>query len=536
MATVTKTFTENEASNYKATWTLKLTGSDLNVTAANQSLKLGSYPTLVAKYVYSGKSYGLIFVHGIMYARYDTSNYRLGFFSKEKMSESGYKVKMTSGTEYTISNETGTSGADSPVLNTVPASRFFDSNNPTVSSIPIIARTYHSDMAMVLPLYMESGTKQQADQNNSTEKWNGYPKSENTNVYWGQIGTIYYKVKPAINSVDISKNTPGGYYAGKTTITALVSATAYYGGNIDSVKLTVGNQNATRSGAGQVSLLLDATGTFTPTITVIDSRGQIQTKTDLPQITVGPYNAPSAVLNVERADASGASSNSGLYGLLIADITYTNGAGKLNKPYVYKDGTDISSSVTWYTSRGNNGTVANPVSSWTDYNPTSPVRLYGLTTDMFSPDQAYTIGLRPRDVYQSGNTVEKQLPSEFYPLDLFAGGQGVALGQMAVRNGFDVNMDTHFFKDVYFGNNKVSDMVFGSTVGGAGQNYHTVTNTACIGRSFIVATCMDIACAVTYAQFTNHVSSTDVRSADGAMKFYFDRTLSANTRINYICW
>ena len=68
MASVTKTFTENEYSSYKATWTVNLTGYDLNVTATGQNVRITN-PTLTAKYVHSSKSYGQIFLQSKIYAR-----------------------------------------------------------------------------------------------------------------------------------------------------------------------------------------------------------------------------------------------------------------------------------------------------------------------------------------------------------------------------------------------------------------------------------------------------------------------------------
>lgn len=539
MASVTKTFKEDFYSNYKSTWTLVLSGTDLTVTTANQNLKY-THPTLTAKYVYSSKSYGSVLLEGIIYARYATANYRLGTIGKAKESSSGWLTKMTSGTAYTIANATNSTNGTPPVLYTVPASRYFDSSNPTVNALDIIARSYQTDTGWTT-IYLDSGAKSSAENNNSTDKYNGYPDSDNVNVYWGKIGTIYYRVPPTIGTPTISKNTDG-YYAGKTRVTVTVSSTAGYGGYISSTKLTIGSQSVSITGGtaanpanGSMYIDLNATGTFTPTLTVTDSRGQTATKS-LTAITVSTYNSPAAVLNVERADSAGASNPSGTYALLTTQITYTSGAGKLAKPAVYVGSSSTETAVTWYTSRNSAGIVSGAISDWTNYHPTSPVVLYGLTGGIFSPDSAYTIKLTPKDQYGSGNSVEKQLPSQFFPLDFYQGGEGVAIGQMAVRNGLDVNMNTHFFQDVYFGSQKVSDIVFGSTVGGSGASSLQITDANCIGRSFIVATAMDISANVTYAQFVNHVSSTDIRSADGQIRFYFSSTLSANTRVNYIAW
>lgn len=523
MASVTKTFKEDWYSNYKATWTLVLSGTDLSVTAVGQNLKY-AHPTLTAKYVYSGKSYGTVMAIGIIYARYASANYRLGTIGKVKESSSGNMVKMTSGTTYTIGNCTMYTNGDVPVLNTVPASRFFDSNNPTVKAIDIIARGYQEDMTFTDPVFLESGTKSTAEKNNSTDKDNGYPDGS-PNIYWGKIGTIYYRCPPTIGTPTVTKNTAGGYFKGKTTISVAITSTAHYGGYISKTKLTIGSQTKEITGNGTLSIALSTVGTFTPVLTVTDSRGQVATK-NLAAITVQDYAAPTAVMEVERTDSAGAPADSGTSALLIADISYIKGAGNLVKPQVYIGSSSTEANVTWYTSRASNGIVSGAV-DWTNYNPASPVRLYGLITDQFQPTSTYTIKLYPKDVYGSGNAVEKQLPSQFFPLDLYAGGEGVAIGQAAVRTGFDVNMETRFLQDVYIGSFKISDLIAGTYVhNGASTTSITFTDTKCIGRSRIICGAQDAG---------NPPLRAALNSTTGQITVTLGSAVTV-MRVNYICW
>lgn len=539
MATLTKTFKEDWYSNYKSTWTFVITGTDLNVTAVGQTLKY-AHPTVTAKYVYSGKSYGA----AILNAEYKARNITIGYMGKYKepsSSSSAYMVKMTSGTTYTLANGPSESSTD-PELFSVAASRLFDSSNSTTNKIPIYLDSTTFGPGMYGASGTASGTSDSHFKNNSTYKFNEGDVEANLGV----IGYIYYKVPPVIGTPTISKNTSGGYFAGKTRVTVSVSSTANYGGTIKETKLTIGNQVKTVTGnpaSGNLYIDLNTVGQFTPVLTVTDSRGQVATK-NLTAITVQAYSAPAVIVDVERADSAGAPSGSGTKGVITATFTYVSGAGNLVQPVVKVDGSSTEEAVTWYSARRSDGAMdGNSVVNWTNYNPTSPVTLYGLMDREFGPNLGYNISVTPKDSYGSGIAREKQLPSQFFPIDVYGGdangngaGQGVSIGQMANGTGFNVGMETHFTDAVYFGNQKVSDIVFGSVVGGAGASSLTVTDANCIGRRFIVATAMDISANVTYAQFINHVSQTDIRSADGQIKFYFSSTLSSNTRVNYIAW
>ena len=80
---------------------------------------------------------------------------------------------------------------------------------------------------------------------------------------------------------------------------------AYYGGTISEGTLTVGEQSSTvtgiTSGSKQAKIMLDTVGTFTPTITVTDSRGQVSTK-QLNSITVEEYVEPTASWGTVQSD------------------------------------------------------------------------------------------------------------------------------------------------------------------------------------------------------------------------------------------
>ena len=520
MASITKTFTENGYSNYKSPWTLVLTCSDANVTAAGQNVTV-AIPTLTAKYVYSSKAYGSVFVSGQMYAR----NILVAQFAKSKESSSGNMVKMASGTAYTIANanEYTTWWQRFSKSYTIAASRLFDSSNPTTNALPITVKTFDATEP-TYDVYMQSGAKSAGYNNNSADKYNEYLRSASY-TGWGTIGYIYYKCPPTIGTPTITKNTAGGYFKGKTTISVAIISTAHYGGYISKTKLTIGSQTAEITGNGTLSITLNTVGTFTPVLTVTDSRGQVATK-NLTAITVQDYAAPTAVMEVERTDSAGAPADSGTSALLITNISYVNGAGNLVKPQVYIGSSSTEANVTWYTSRAANGIVSGAV-DWTNYSPASPVRLYGLITDQFQPTSTYTIKMYPKDSYGAGNAVEKQLASQFFPLDLYSGGEGVAIGQAAVRTGFDVNMETRFLQDVYMGSFKISDLIAGTYVyNSSSTSTITFTDTNCVGRSRIICGAQDAG---------NPPLRATLNSTTGQITVYLSSAVTV-MRVNYICW
>lgn len=116
--------------------------------------------------------------------------------------------------------------------------------------------------------------------------------------------TVTLDVPPTFNSTQVSFDTPY-VYTGLTTASVTISnATAYYGGTISDVTLQIGTATDSISGDGTLSILLDTVGTFTPTVTATDSRGQTKTIT-LDPITVSGYNAPTVSFTADRTDSTG---------------------------------------------------------------------------------------------------------------------------------------------------------------------------------------------------------------------------------------
>ena len=316
-------------------------------------------------------------------------------------------------TKYNNGSDTGTT------------SQFFNSNNPTTRRLPI---TYNSSFGSTWA---------------QTEGYSFDYCSVGTSANFTLGQELVLDVPPTFSNTDISFDT-NYVYTGLTTASVDVSElSAKYGGYITKAKLIIGTQTATLTGdatnvlsSGTLSILLNAVGTFTPTIIVTDSRGQTTTKT-LADITVNGYVAPSLSFTSIRTDANGVANDEGTFAVLTANINYTDAIAKLIQPTGTIDGTPTA--INWYTDRALTSAV-----DWTDYNPTSPVTLYGFINGGLSTELSYIVGLTPNDNLSSGTEITQTLGGAFYTIDFLAGGHGIAFGQPSTDAGFYCNMDANF--------------------------------------------------------------------------------------------
>ena len=305
---------------------------------------------------------------------------------------------------------------------TLPTSRVFDSSNKDTRNATLTVKT----PGIYVEYYVnEDGVTWMSDDITGDS----------------EINIITYNLTlnapPSFTSTQVSFDT-SYVYTGLTTASVSVSAlSAQYGGDISEVKLTIGNQSVTRADAGTLSILLESAGTFTPTVSVTDSRGQVTTKT-LDAITVNGYTEPSVSFNVQRTTSTGVPNDEGTYGTLSATLTFTDVVAQLTQPTVKVDGT--TASVTWYSTRATDGTLSGSV-NWASL--TSPATVYGIVS---APNiqTSYQIEVTPNDSISSGTPITQTLASAFYTIDFLAGGHGIAFGQPATQDGFFCNMDSHF--------------------------------------------------------------------------------------------
>ena len=308
----------------------------------------------------------------------------------------------------------------------------FNSSNPTVKTIPLTwtASRYSNAMTLITGVVVSDGY---------------YPVGYRDGAWTPIVVTGGYVTLDAPPTFDVSALSidTSSAYTGVTTASVTVSnLSAKYGGSITEAKLTIGNQTATRTDNGTLSILLNTKGTFTPTITVTDSRGQVTTQT-LEAITVGDYTSPSVSIAVQRTLATGAPNDEGAYGTISATFEFVNAIAQLTQPTVTVDGTPAT--VTWYSTRATDGTLSGTV-NWASL--TSPATVYGIV-DAPNIQTSYQLAVTPVDSISSGTTITQTLASAFYTIDFLAGGHGIAFGQPATQDGFECNMPTTFHDSVY---------------------------------------------------------------------------------------
>ena len=330
MSTVTKSLVENDGSSYKSTWVVNYTGA--NITVGSSSTFIFSRPTFNIKYTYSGKNAAYVSIGFNEYVG-STSGYNAGYhqqFSRARGS-------MTSGTVYTLTSSNGDC--------TESVSSFFNSSNSTSKTVSII---------LVCDEARLNSYKANSDGTSSYN--NTYLLSSATS--WGTVRTITLNAPPTYTATTTSS---GPYFKDRSTYKVnLTNLEAKYGGTISSVVLTVGSQTTSRTTNGEMSISLNAAGTFTPSITATDSRGQTTTKT-LSEITVIDHQAPTCSYTINSSgpyyvDAS-------TYNITVSNIvTYDNVS--------IKDAGIKLSYPGWYATRSTAGSFNIILHSTGTYSPT----------------------------------------------------------------------------------------------------------------------------------------------------------------------
>lgn len=311
------------------------------------------------------------------------------------------------------------------------ASSFFSSSNPTTRTVSVTATTSYRWVSV----YNYDGTMGRSIGNSGTTETI-------------TLGTVTLDAPPTYKVTDsggtettqVYFDTPYTY-AGLTTASVKVAnLSAKYGGNISSATLKIGNQTVSRADSGELSILLDTGGTFIPTVTVTDSRGQTATKA-LDPITVNVYDAPSVTFDTERTTSTGTPDDEGTYAVINPTFTFTDVIATLTEPTVTvtdNDGITTTVTPTWYSSRAQDGTLSGTV-TWA--NLSSGGTVYGLISG-FNTQYSYQISVTPEDSEGTGTTQTQTLGGAYYTVDFLAGGHGIAFGKPASNVGFECAMDT----------------------------------------------------------------------------------------------
>ena len=358
------------------------------------------------------------------------------------------------------------SWTDTATTSLFQTSRFFKAANKTRRTLTIT----------LSPAYWELSTYNSDYSNNSTPS--------------GTVA-LMLDVPPTATLGTPTYATP--QYAGLGAYTVpITSAEAYYGGDISKVTLTVGQDStvqtySTTTISNQtISVTPTMAGTYTPTVTIEDSRGQIATYT-LPQITVNPYNVPSVSFDVYRTNNIGVKNDEGHYALIQSTISYTDAIATLTEPSIQIDGVDLSSlanaSVTWYKTWSNTSGVSNVISNWTTLVPQNhTVTIYGLidwkysTTGNFAEDTSYQITLIANDSLNGHSApITQTMSTAFYTIDFQAGGKEIAFGAPANDNLtshpnglFKCAMDAQFGGNAEFNGNLTLSTPLSIANGGTG--------------------------------------------------------------------
>lgn len=356
---------------------------------------------------------------------------------------SGSTVTRNLGSAYTSPTVAQGTAVALPAVtnNSFRTANLFNSNNPT---------TAYVDCPMIIDY---AGVYFSA-----TANYFSYP-----NV---TIGTARVKlnVPPTFDNTALTFDTPY-VYTGLTNASVTVSnLSAKYGGTITDVTLTIGTQTDSATADGTLSVLLDTVGTFTPTITATDSRGQTTTVT-LDPIEVKGYTAPAVTFTADRTLQTGVEDDEGGYATVDATFTYTDVVADLVAPSVVltdENGTQTTPTVTWYKTRATDGTLSSPFTDWTTvaYGDT----VYGLVPGL-NTNYSYQVSVRPRDNRGTGTAIIQTIAPAFYTVDFLAGGHGIAFGKPASQAGFECAMEATFDDAVTFGSDIYIDLSDYQTAG-----------------------------------------------------------------------
>lgn len=316
-----------------------------------------------------------------------------------------------------------------------------------------------------------------------------------------------------------------GYIKGFCTgsVTATIKKTwTYTGGSvtvpISSSSLTGNGKTASGTSGTSLTLSLGTLNATSITVSATAKNSRGLTASASITVTCQDYKSPQ-VTQITAVRDSGNERNANItvkYSLHSINQLGTTGIIKAN--YTIKSGgtTVASGSGTICASGTALGSLTGTV--------TIPV-----TGSLLDPDTNYDLTVTITDRVTTGGAAYDVITSTFRLIHVNANGKGIGVFGAAPASGLKI------YDDVEVESINGVAPVFGSATGGAGASSLTFTDAACIGKQFIVCTAMDVDAAIVSAKFANKISGT-IKSSDGEITVYFDRTLSVATRVNYIAW
>lgn len=302
MATVTRTYKEDYGSGWYSTWTGVFTSSDISVTGDTFTF---ASPNITAKYVKpSGSNKGYAETSGRLSITADTK-YVGSFEYEANVSGTTVLNKWASNVTKTYTKK----GTHAKACNT---SDYFTSANATKRTLVCRAAILFNFVSAA-DAYCNSDVGY-------------YTANENINVL-----NITLNAPPTFTNDPMTFDTQG-IYAGVTSASVHVDdITAYYGGYIKEAKLTIGNQTAVLTGDDTdildeciLSIQLNSVGTFTPVLTITDSRDQIKT-VNLPDITVSAGDDTTFISTQVSSDTPGFYAGVSTASVTVSDISVPYG-------------------------------------------------------------------------------------------------------------------------------------------------------------------------------------------------------------------
>lgn len=343
--------------------------------------------------------------------------------------------------------------------------------------------------------------------------------------------TININLYPTITlSASRSQGSPSpgtfGYIKGFCTgsVTATIKKTwTYTGGSvtvpISSSSLTGNGRSASGTSGTSLTLSLGTLNSTSVTVTATAKNSRGLTASASITVTCSDYKAP-LITQLTAVRDSGNEQNANItvkYSLHSTNQLGTTGAIKAN--YTIKSGgTTIASG---------SGTIC---ASGTSLGSLTGTLTIPVTGSLLDPDTNYDLTVTITDRVTTGGAAYDVITSTFRLIHVNANGKGIGVFGAAPASGLKI------YDDVEVESINGVAPVFGSATGGAGASSLTFTNAACIGKRYLICTAMDVDAAIVSAKFVNKISASDIRSTDGKITVYFDRTLSVATRVNYIAW
>lgn len=240
-------------------------------------------------------------------------------------------------------------------------------------------------------------------------------------------------IVPSYSSLKVTRvdnvvpSTWGVYVKGKSKVTLeIVGAAGTYGSTISKYSITGDDQSSTSS--KYTTGVLNNSGTVTFTGVVTDSRGRTATKTA--NISVIDYSSPKITdFLVQRCNSGGTLTDEGTYVKVTPKWSYSSVNSK----------NTFSAKVDYKTKAATNWSTATTV--------TTSDSSYIIGGGDISANTSYDIRLTIQDAFE---TVTKTItiPTAKTTLDFRNGGNGIAVGKVAESDGFEVDWNSKFNKQV----------------------------------------------------------------------------------------